>query len=74
MRYQKLGHTGLFVSELCLGTMTFGGEGACGGKWGSCARRRQSSWWATRWMRALTSSTPLMSIQKDARKRLPARR
>jgi aryl-alcohol dehydrogenase-like predicted oxidoreductase len=27
MRYQKLGNTGLFVSELCLGTMTFGGEG-----------------------------------------------
>ena len=26
MRYQKLGNTGLFVSELCLGTMTFGGE------------------------------------------------
>jgi len=28
MRYRKLGNTGLFVSELCLGTMTFGGEGA----------------------------------------------
>ena len=26
MRYRKLGRTGLFVSELCLGTMTFGGE------------------------------------------------
>lgn len=25
MRYNQLGHTGLFVSELCLGTMTFGG-------------------------------------------------
>ncbi|TXC71346.1 aldo/keto reductase [Sphingomonas ginsenosidivorax] len=25
MRYNILGHTGLFVSELCLGTMTFGG-------------------------------------------------
>ena len=25
MRYRKLGSTGLFVSELCLGTMTFGG-------------------------------------------------
>jgi aryl-alcohol dehydrogenase-like predicted oxidoreductase len=25
MRYNKLGRTGLFVSELCLGTMTFGG-------------------------------------------------
>ncbi|HZX71157.1 MAG TPA: aldo/keto reductase [Rhodanobacter sp.] len=27
MRYQLLGNTGLFVSELCLGTMTFGGAG-----------------------------------------------
>ena len=27
MRYNKLGSTGLFVSELCLGTMTFGGSG-----------------------------------------------
>ena len=28
MRYNKLGSTGLFVSELCFGTMTFGGSGA----------------------------------------------
>ena len=27
MKYNRLGHTGLFVSELCLGAMTFGGEG-----------------------------------------------
>lgn len=27
MRYKVLGRTGLLVSELCLGTMTFGGEG-----------------------------------------------
>ena len=27
MRYNPLGRTGLFVSELCLGTMTFGGAG-----------------------------------------------
>ena len=27
MRYKPLGKTGLFVSELCLGTMTFGGRG-----------------------------------------------
>lgn len=27
MRYNQLGRTGLFVSELCLGTMTFGGRG-----------------------------------------------
>ncbi|CAM2195130.1 1-deoxyxylulose-5-phosphate synthase YajO [Paraburkholderia kururiensis] len=28
MRYNQLGRTGVFVSELCLGTMTFGGEGS----------------------------------------------
>ena len=27
MRYNQMGSTGLFVSEICLGTMTFGGEG-----------------------------------------------
>lgn len=27
MRYRLLGHTGLYVSELCLGTMTFGDRG-----------------------------------------------
>ena len=27
MRYRILGKTGLYVSELCLGTMTFGGKG-----------------------------------------------
>lgn len=27
MRYNRLGRTGLYVSELCLGTMTYGGKG-----------------------------------------------
>jgi len=31
MRYNRLGNTGLFVSQLCFGTMTFGGgEGIWG--------------------------------------------
>ena len=34
MRYKPLGRTGLFVSELCLGTMTFGGSGAIWSKIG----------------------------------------
>ncbi len=34
MRHNKLGRTGLFVSELCLGTMTFGGTGDIWGKIG----------------------------------------
>lgn len=35
MRMNKLGRTGLFVSELCLGTMTFGGGGEIWGKIGA---------------------------------------
>jgi aryl-alcohol dehydrogenase-like predicted oxidoreductase len=34
MRYHPLGRTGLYVSELCLGTMTFGGAGAMWNKIG----------------------------------------
>ncbi len=34
MRNHRLGRTGLFVSELCLGTMTFGGGGGIWGKIG----------------------------------------
>ncbi|MGC4050746.1 MAG: aldo/keto reductase [Paludibaculum sp.] len=36
MRYNQLGNTGLFVSELCLGTMTFG-EAKPGSTWGAIA-------------------------------------
>ena len=35
MRMNKLGRTGLFVSELCLGTMTFGGGDGMWGKIGN---------------------------------------
>ena len=35
MRMNKLGRTGLFVSELCLGTMTFGGSGEVWSKIGT---------------------------------------
>jgi aryl-alcohol dehydrogenase-like predicted oxidoreductase len=40
MRYNKLGSTGLFVSELCLGTMTFGGED--GTMWGQIGSLEQN--------------------------------
>ena len=36
MRYNQLGNTGLFVSEICLGTMTFG-EAKQGTMWGAIA-------------------------------------
>lgn len=38
MRYRQLGPSGLFVSELCLGTMTFGGSE---GMWGHIGQLRQ---------------------------------
>jgi aryl-alcohol dehydrogenase-like predicted oxidoreductase len=42
MRYRKLGNTGLFVSEVCLGTMTFGGEGAFFGHVGKVSQKEAS--------------------------------
>jgi aryl-alcohol dehydrogenase-like predicted oxidoreductase len=39
MRYHPLGRTGLFVSELCLGTMTFGGGE---GIWGQIGNLQQA--------------------------------
>ena len=38
MKYAKLGHTGLVVSKLCLGTMTFGGDG---GIWKFIGKQQQ---------------------------------
>jgi aryl-alcohol dehydrogenase-like predicted oxidoreductase len=39
MQYRQFGRTGLFVSELCLGTMTFGGAS---GIWGQIGNLQQS--------------------------------
>src|SRR3546814_1448940 len=38
MRYKQLGDTGMFVSEICLGTMTFGNSNSM---WGSIAGLEQ---------------------------------
>jgi aryl-alcohol dehydrogenase-like predicted oxidoreductase len=40
MRYRQFGSTGLFVSELCLGTMTFGGSES--DIWGKIGRLQQT--------------------------------
>lgn len=40
MRYRRLGQSGLFVSELCLGTMTFGGNE---GLWGQIGQLQQDA-------------------------------
>lgn len=42
MKYNQLGRTGLFVSEICLGTMTFGPTGE-NGTWGSIASLDQQA-------------------------------
>ena len=39
MRHKPLGRTGLFVSELCLGTMTFGGSA---GMWAQIGQLQQA--------------------------------
>jgi len=39
MRYRQLGRTGLFVSEICLGTMTFAGKGDMWGAIGSVEQK-----------------------------------
>ncbi|MGO9993493.1 MAG: aldo/keto reductase [Steroidobacteraceae bacterium] len=40
MRYRLLGHTGLYVSELCLGTMTYGGGS---GMWDHIGKLQQAA-------------------------------
>lgn len=43
MKYNRLGNTGLFVSEICLGTMTFGGKGALYSKMGAVPQREATA-------------------------------
>ncbi|TAN03378.1 MAG: aldo/keto reductase [Rhizobiaceae bacterium] len=42
MRYNELGHTGIFVSEICLGAMTFGEVGGPA-QWGDIAKVDQGA-------------------------------
>jgi aryl-alcohol dehydrogenase-like predicted oxidoreductase len=42
MRYNRLGRTGLFVSEICLGTMTFGGGAESAGFWKAIGQLEQA--------------------------------
>jgi hypothetical protein len=70
MQNHPLGRTGLFVSELCLGTMTFGGGEGIWDKIGQV----QHAWSARRWTPASTSSTPPTCTPADAPSRSPGRR
>ena len=64
MRYNQLGRTGLFVSEICLGTMTFGGAEtpASGADRRAATRTRSTPSSAARSTPGSTSSTPPTSI------------
>ena len=43
MKYNRLGQTGLFVSELCFGTMTFSGQNWLGGAIGNLGQKDATS-------------------------------
>ena len=57
MRNRPLGRTGLFVSELCLGTMTFGGGEGMWAQIGNLQQSTLSGWSARRSMPVSISST-----------------
>jgi aryl-alcohol dehydrogenase-like predicted oxidoreductase len=43
MKYNRLGNTGLYVSEICLGTMTFSGQNFLGGVIGTLGQKEATS-------------------------------
>jgi aryl-alcohol dehydrogenase-like predicted oxidoreductase len=43
MKYNQLGNTGMFVSEICLGTMTFGGSGGIWDAMGALQQKEASA-------------------------------
>ncbi|HTC84650.1 MAG TPA: aldo/keto reductase [Rhizomicrobium sp.] len=43
MKYNRLGHTGLYVSEICLGTMTFSGQNFFGGVIGTLGQKEATA-------------------------------
>lgn len=74
MQYKTLGRTGLLVSELCLGTMTFGGRGELWSKIGSLGQDEAQALIRTALEAGINFSTPPTSIPRDGPKRSPARR
>jgi hypothetical protein len=79
MRLVPLGRTGLFVSELCLGTMTFGGSEGMWSKIGTLQQQDAErlvgqALDARHWTRASISSTPPTCMPAACPSRSPARR
>ena len=70
MEYVNLGSSGVKVSRICLGTMTYGAKRWRSGCWRKPRRGRSSG---TRSSSASTSSIPPMSIRSASAKRLLGR-
>ena len=71
MRYNPLGRTGLFVSELCLGTMTFGGgDGHLAARSARLQQAEADALVGRRSMPASTSSTPPTSMPAARRRQI----
>jgi hypothetical protein len=56
MKYNLLGNTGVLVSEVALGTMTFGGGETWGIFGGLGEKKKQDVLWIRRWMRGILSA------------------
>ena len=70
MDYVKLGTTGLKVSRICLGMMTYGTPSGAIGCWTKRTAARSSS---ARWNSASTSSTPPICTRSASAKKSPGR-
>ena len=68
MRMKKLGNTGLLVSELCLGTMTFGNSGGMFAQIGQLQQSEVDGIVRGAIDAASTSSTPRTSTTPDSPK------
>src|SRR5918995_3845439 len=63
MEYRLLGRSGLFVSALTLGTMTFGGQGGLARSAPQTSPGRKGRWTCA-WTQGSTSSTPRTYTQE----------
>jgi hypothetical protein len=73
MKYCTLGRSGLRISRLCLGAMTFG---AGTGIWGAIAgldRTQATRLWSWQWSAVSICSIRLMAIRKGCPKRSSAK-
>ena len=70
MQYTTLGNTGLLVSRLSLGTMTFGGGEDCPRSSATSSTRRE----LTNWLRHRSTVASISSIRQTSTRRVKVRR